>query len=64
MRFWLTIEPTKEELDDLLLNMEKDEGVSKTPLKAVIKHAVCLMSMAENQGKLTLATIPYRGGES
>ena len=62
MKFWLTIEPTQEELTDLL--MEKEEGVSKTPLKAVINHAICLMSMAEHQGKLTLATIPYRGGES
>ena len=44
MKAWLTVEPTKEEIDDLL-EPEKGEGVSKTPLKSLIDHAYCLMML-------------------
>jgi len=43
MKVWLTIEPTKEEIDDLLVR----EGKSKTLLRSLIDRAYCLMSDGE-----------------
>lgn len=44
MKAWLTIEPNKEEVQDLIFP-EKKEGDVKTPLEAVIEHAYLLMEL-------------------
>ena len=55
MKVWLTIEPNPEEIDDLL-NPKEEEGVSKTPLRAMIHHAYCIM-MLGNEVSLKVTTL-------
>lgn len=58
MKAWLTIEPNKEEIDDLL-SPEKGEGECKTPLKSVIDQAYCLM-MLKHEISLKITTMKRR----
>lgn len=57
MKIWLTIEPNKEEVQALVI--DKMEGVSKTPLKAVIDHAYILMDMG-HEVSLKVTTMKRR----
>ena len=43
MKVWMTMEPTRQEVTNLIIH-DKKEGVSKTPLQAVIDHALLLMN--------------------
>lgn len=57
MKAWITIEPNKEERQDLL-EIGKAEGVSKTPLKAVIDHAYLLMELG-HEVSLKITTMKW-----
>lgn len=58
MKAWFTIEPNMEEID-ALLSPEKGEGECKTPLKAVIDEAYCLM-MLKHEVSLKITTMKRR----
>lgn len=61
MKVWMTIEPNKEEVQDLIFP-DKKEGVSKTPLKAVIDHAYLLMELG-HEVTLKVTTMKRRDYE-
>lgn len=61
MKAWITIEPNKEERDELLIGKSK-EGECKTPLKAVIDHAYCLMTLG-HEVSLKITTMKWKGRE-
>jgi len=58
MKAWLTIEPNKEEVDNLL-DPEKNHVDVKTPLEAVINHAYVLMTLG-HEVSLKITTMKRR----
>jgi len=62
MKAWITIEPNKEERNDLLEISGKGEGECKTPLKSVINHAYLLMELG-NEVSLKITTMKWKGSD-
>lgn len=64
MKLWITIEPNRDEIDDLLKKKAEGEVAlgCKPPLKAMIDHAYCMM-LLKHEVSLKITTMKWKGRE-